>query len=118
MERLHEEAFQEDERRRKHAEHVKDYAAALPVLNEWFPGVEWTWREEGDYGYDTIVTDAHEQWPPSFKLKVFRRLIDMNEPLAGYRVIIEVGDHHTDTSPGTVGYRYFSGTEVKGPADV
>lgn len=121
MDRLHKEAFLMDAERTKRLMHEDDFAAALPILNEWFPGVEWKWTTGEDYGgYDTLVYDALEsQWPPSFKLKVDCRLIDMNEgPSAGYRVDIEIGDYRTDTSPGTVGYRYFSGGKVKSAADV
>ncbi len=114
MERLHEEALKEDERRRKHAAHVAEFEAALPILAKWFPGVEWTWHEEGGYGFDTIITDAAEDWPPSFKLRVNRHLIDMNEPDAGYRVKIEVGDYRSDSQ----GYSYFSGGEIRSAADV
>lgn len=116
LEAAHEEAIKEDRRRQEIARHTKAFEAALPILNEWFPGVEWIWWVDGDYSNDTIVTDASENWPPSFKLRVDRLLIDMNEPSAGCRSVIEVGDYRRDTSlPGHI---YFAGSKVKGPADI
>lgn len=111
-----EEAAERAENERRNAERLKDFEAALPVLAEWFPGVEWTWAMMGDYGNDTVLWDVSEGWPPSFMLRVQRFLIDMNEPEAGYRVKITVGDYVRDTS--MEGYKYFQGAEVKSAADV
>jgi hypothetical protein len=86
---------------RKRAERQAEFNAALPYLNEWFPGVEWEWEQDGDYGFDTIVYDASEGYPPSFKLRV-------HNPPKG--VTIEVGDYVQDTS--MPGYKYFSGTPI------
>lgn len=106
-----------EEKRKNEERHRGNFEAALLILNEWFPGVQWTYEIEGDWGHDMIVYDASEsQWPPSFKLKVNRYLIDMNEPDAGYKMEFEVGDYVVDTMSG--GYSYFSGTKVKSPADV
>jgi hypothetical protein len=92
------------------------FDAALPTLKKWFPGVEWQYSIMGNYGLDVIVTDASEIWPPSFRLKVNRTLIDMNEPSAGFKVSIEVGDYRRDTS--LPGHSYFVGSEVHSAADV
>lgn len=119
MARLHDEALNLNAEYDKLMRHETEYRESLPVLAVLFPGVEWVWTTGEDYGgYDTIMYDASESWPPSFKLRVVRRLIDMNEPSAGHRIDFEVGDYRTDTSPGTEGYRYFSGSKVKNAADV
>lgn len=102
------EAKIEAARQQRLAERQAEFDAALPILNEWFPGVEWTWKQMGDYGHDTIITDAAETWPPSFKLKV--------EKFKGEPVKIMIGDYVQDTS--LPGYSYFSGGEVKSAADV
>lgn len=118
VEAAHEEALKENERREELARHRRAYEAALPILGKWFPGVEWNWNPEGDYGHDTILTDRSEQYPYSFKLRVQHYLLDMNEgPRAGYVTQIEVGDYVANTGEGAYG-TYFAGTRVKGPADV
>lgn len=116
LEAAHEEAIKEDDRRRKIAEHIAIYEAALPILAEWFPGVKWEWWEQGDYGFDTILTDASEDWPPSFKLRVTCPLIKPSKPSLGRKVMIEIGDYQADSS--MPGYSYFSGHEVKSAADI
>lgn len=116
LEAAHEEALRMDAERTKDETARKDYEAALPILAEWFPGVEWTYARSGDYGYDTIVWDASEA-TPAFLLYVHRRMLDMNEPSAGYRVHIEVGDYVPATGDA-VGHSYFRGRPVKGAADV
>jgi hypothetical protein len=104
-------AAQEAERQaaiaEKKAQRQAEFDAALPYLNEWFPGVVWLWEQDGDYGFDTIVYDASEGYPPSFKLRV-------HNPPKG--VVIEVGGYVQDTS--MPGYKYFSGTPIKSAADL
>lgn len=111
-------AEEEAERERTKREyHRQIFESALPVLNEWFPGVAWDFEIAGDFRHDTIVFDADEnQYPPSFKLKVDRRLVDMNDVGGGYRIDIEVGDYSPDTS--MPGYSYFSGRKVHSAADI
>lgn len=116
LEAAHKAAIQEDERRWRESVHRKAYEAALPILAEWFPGVEWDWFQMGDYNNDTILVDRSEPWPPSFRLMVIRYLLDMNEPEAGYKVEIKVGDYRQDSS--LPGYSYFEGSKVTSPADV
>lgn len=106
--RIRREAEVEAARQKKRAERQAEFDAALPVLNRWFPGVEWQWHQMGDYDFDTIVTDAAETWPPSFKLKV--------EKLGDKPVRIMIGDYVQDRS--MPGYSYFSGGEVKSAADI
>jgi hypothetical protein len=108
LEAAHEEAIKEDARRARHAQHLERYLAALPILGQWFPGVSWMWQAEGDYGYDTIVYDASENWPPSFKL-----LVGWN-PDRSLR--IEVGSYRSDSS--MPGYSYFAGSAVRSAADI
>jgi hypothetical protein len=101
-------AAQEAERQaQKRQAHEAAYEAALPILAEWFPGVEWAWFDGGDYGFDTILHDASEQWPWSFMLCV-EHFKD--------RVEIRVGRYVQDTS--MPGYRYFSGAPIRSAADV
>lgn len=115
-ERLAEQARKAEEARLKEARHQEVFNAALPTLNSWFPGVDWTFEIDGDFGGDTIVYDAGEnQYPPSFRLKIIRYLIDMNTPEAGYQIKFEVGDYVLDHQSG---YHYFSGGTVKSPADI
>lgn len=117
MEKLHEEALQMDRERSNYLHNKAVFEASLPILNKWFPGIEWEWQMEGDYGNDVIVWDAsEEEWPPSFKLKVNRFFIDMNEPDAGYKVEIQIGDYRPDNLSG--GYNYFSGAVVRSAADI
>lgn len=104
------------EEARKAEQHRLTAEAAIEKLSEWFPDVEWTWFMGGDYDYDTLLHDAAEEWPWSFMLKATRRLIDLNEPEAGYHVEIAVGDYARDTFMS--GYSYFSGSPVKSAADV
>jgi hypothetical protein len=115
LEAAHEEALAMERARQKDEDARKDVEAALTKLNEWFPGVEWVWQRDGDewgwqrggdYGFDTIVWDASETWPPSFLLLVGRH--------GPHGVTIKVGDYTT----GSDGYSYFSGGIIKGPADV
>lgn len=112
-----------EEQARKDAEaalklerHRRDYEAALPKLAEWFPGVEWEWSIEGAYGHDTILREKGAPFDDPLKLRVERRIIDMNEVEPSYRSIIEIGDYRPDSS--MPGYSYFAGTEVKSPADI
>lgn len=106
-----------EEAARKRQVHLDAYEAALPILAEWFPGVKWEWTADGSFGHDTILWDASEaQWPPSFRLKVDRFLIDMNDPGAGYRVEIKVGDYRPDSS--MPGYSYFQGGTIRSAADL
>ena len=99
-----------DAERNKYNMHVREFKAALPILTEWFPGVIWHWYEDGDYGWDTIIVDASEEYPYSFTLR--------SEVHQDGTVNIEAGDYRIDTSPGTVGCSYFSGVKIKGPADL
>jgi hypothetical protein len=111
------EAERQQEEDRKKRERLKDaFEAALPKLNEWFPGVEWTWVLYGNFENDCIVWDSSETWSPSFKLRVQRFITDMNAPESGYRIVIEVGDYVQDTS--MTGYSYFSGVKVNSAADI
>jgi hypothetical protein len=110
------EARQAEDARREHERHEERFEAALPMLTAWFPGVEWTWRAMGNYNNDTVLWDASENWPPSFKLKVTWYMIDMNQPEAGRRVEIKVGDFRPDTS--MPGHSYFAGSVVQSAADV
>lgn len=109
MEALHAEAIEMDAQRTKIKGHEANYEAALPILAEWFPGVEWSWYAMGDYSFDTILVDASESWPPSFMLRVERGLKDAPAD-------IEVGEYRPDTS--MPGYSYFSGAAVKSAADI
>lgn len=102
------EAKEAERQRQKMEAHRKTYEAALPILAEWFPGVKWKWEAMGDYGFDTILWDASEIWPPSFMLHASN---------AGSGLIeIEVGDYVRDTS--MPGYNYFAGKYVRSAADV
>lgn len=105
--RLAKDAEEAERQAAKRKAHQANFNAALPLLNEWFPGVEWEWHQMGDYGYDTIVTDVNEVWPPSFRLNVKRY---KNE------IEIRVGDYRPDTS--LPGYSYFSGTRIRSAADL
>jgi hypothetical protein len=93
--------------REKQESQEQEFRTALPILNEWFPGVEWCWRPGGDYDLDVIVWDASEEWPPSFKLKIesFKN-----------RLEIQVGDYRSDSS--MPGYTYFAGSIVRSAADI
>jgi multidrug efflux pump subunit AcrA (membrane-fusion protein) len=102
------EAEQVERERQKAQAHQLTFKAALPILAEWFPGVKWRWEAMGDYGFDTILVDASEDWPPSFMLRAFRPASD--------RIEIEIGDYRVDTS--MPGYSYFSGSVVRSAADV
>jgi hypothetical protein len=107
-ERLAQEAKERERQAEKNAARQADFDAALPILSEWFPGVEWEWHTEGDYLFDTIITDSSEEgWPPSFKLRVERR---------GGGVEIKVGDFVSDSF--MPGYSYFSGVVIRSAADL
>lgn len=108
--RLAQEREAAEEERRKDQSAQAAYEAALPTLNEWFPGVVWTWQRMGDYGFDCIVTDASEVWPYSFLLKVDYR------PKTKDSVEISVGEYRSDSS--AMGYSYFSGGKIRSAADL
>jgi hypothetical protein len=116
VERKAEDLRKAEEDRKRDEWYRATFDTALPTLREWFPGVEWQYSLMGNYGLDVIVTDASEVWPPSFRLRVSRTLIDMNKPNAGFKIDIEVGEYRQDTS--LPGHSYFAGSKVKSAADV
>jgi hypothetical protein len=117
MEALHEEALNEDMARTEAARHKAAFEAALPVLNDWFPGVHWDYQAAGPYDRDTIITEAGAEWNDPLKIKADCWLIDMNEgPSAGYRLQLKCVVLTDDTS--MPGYSYWSGQVVKSAADV
>jgi hypothetical protein len=111
LEAAHEEAIQMDHEWHKREAARLDFEAALPVLNEWFPGVKWRWSQEGDYNYDCIIMEDTSDWNDVLKLRAQLRRDDRT----GEKVQIEIGRYVQDTSTyGT----YFSGAVVKSAADI
>lgn len=101
---------------KQQADQRRLFDAALPILSEWFPGVEWAYEIGGDFNRDVLVHDAREeQWPPSFKLLV-KRIHNRQDPADITHIEFEAGDYVADTMSG--GYTYFSGVKIKSPADL
>lgn len=108
LEAAHQAAIQEDRERTKIEWSRLDFEAALPLLNEWFPGVSWVWEQGGDYGYDCIIMEETD-----FRNDLYD-LLKLRAERIGSEVEIEIGDYQIDEQ----GYHYWSGGRVNSAADI
>lgn len=109
-----EEARKAEEERKVRERHQATFEMALPILAQWFPGIEWDFDIDGDYRGDVIIFEDGKGRPPEFKLRAQRRILDMNHPSV-FSIELEIGEYRPDRMSG---YTYFAGTKVNSAADI
>jgi hypothetical protein len=84
-------------------------AAGTPILERWFPGVQWTVVDDGEQDYYSalVVTDG------SLKLKIEHYNVDLEAEQPAWRTRIYAVERTYRN-----GYYHWIGPEVKNPTDI